>query len=496
MNLFTTGQNRRSRTVLAYLLAFILPALCATANVHYAPLRVVPFALYFFSVALVATIGGFPPAFVAFVCSLVFRYYALATVFKDRAIHPVDILGALLLFLCTLVISLVNQDRRRSSEELEAALAELQERTDALVDSLHSSKCASSVIDIQGDGVVRWYGGSYQVFGRPFREIESLDSLRALLHPDDQTSFPGIIDHMRTSWEPIIFEHRTVWPDGETHWLEFRGTRVRDTPHHWRGVTVDITDRKLAEFALLRSEKLAAMGRLASTVAHEINNPLESVTNLLYLARGDRSLSSQTQSYLSTAELELARLGNITRLTLGFVRNSVAGQTILIADAIEDVLSIFRHRYEMKKIHVERQFQDDVFITIASHELRQIATNLISNALDAFTGPDSRVLVSITRDDATAVLTIEDNGVGIPEAQLSRIFDPFFTTKDDVGTGIGLWVTKELIEKNSGQISVRSGTLPNGMKTSFRVEFPIAVTVAALHAPQAAPRAGYYQPSI
>src|SRR5580692_7091010 len=184
MKLFTLGQNRRLRTVLAYLLAFVLPALCAAANVHYAPLRVVPFALYFFSVALVATIGGFPPALVAFICSLVFRYYALETVFRYRAVHPIDILGALLLFLCALVISLINQDRRRSSEELESALAELQERTDALIDSLHSSKCASSVIDIEGVGFVRWYGGSYQVFGRPFSEIEKLDSLRALLHPD------------------------------------------------------------------------------------------------------------------------------------------------------------------------------------------------------------------------------------------------------------------------------------------------------------------------
>ena len=491
MNLHALRQNRRLRTVLAYLLAVILPAICATANVHYAPLRVVPFALYFFSVALVATIGGFPPALTAFVCSLVFRYYALAKVYNYRAIHPADFLGATLLFICALIISLINQDRRRSSEELEAALTELQERTDALIDSLHSSKCASSVIDTEGAGFVRWYSGSYQVFGRPFAEIERLDALKALLHPDDQATFPGIIHHMRTSWEPIIFEHRTLWPNGETHWLEFRGTRVRDTPHHWRGVTVDITDRKLAEFALLRSEKLAAMGRLASTVAHEINNPLESVTNLLYLARADSSLSTQTQGYLSTAELELARLGNITRLTLGFVRNSVAGQTILIADAIEDVLSIFRHRYEMKKIQVDRYYQDDVFVTIASHELRQIATNLIANALDAFDGPDSRVLVSITRDDTTARLTVEDNGVGIPEAQLSRIFDPFFTTKDDVGTGIGLWVTKELIEKNGGQISVRSGNLANGMKTSFRVEFPIALPAAALNATHA----GSYQPS-
>jgi signal transduction histidine kinase len=132
---------------------------------------------------------------------------------------------------------------------------------------------------------------------------------------------------------------------------------------------------------------------------------------------------------------------------------------ILIADAVEDVLSIFGHRYVMKKIQVDRRFQEGVFITIASHELRQIATNLISNALDAHAGTDSRVLISITRDVATAVLTVEDNGVGIPESQLSRIFDPFFTTKDDVGTGIGLWVTKELIEKTA----VRS---PSGAVTS------------------------------
>jgi len=230
---------------------------------------------------------------------------------------------------------------------------------------------------------------------------------------------------------------------------------------------------------LLRAEKLAAMGRLASTIAHEINNPLEAAINLLYLARTDTTVTGATSTWLETAERELARLGNITRLTLGFVRTNSSSADIDVVETIEDVLSIFHHRYEMREIQIERDYQPSVTIHIAPHELRQIATNLISNAIDAVSGPGSRVSIRVRREGDLAVLELEDNGIGIPAAQLPRIFEAFYSTKDDVGTGIGLWVTKELTEKNGGNIAVQSGDLSNGMRTSFRVEFPAAAPAAA-----------------
>ncbi len=261
-----------------------------------------------------------------------------------------------------------------------------------------------------------------------------------------------------------------------------RGTRIPGSRCRWRGVTLDITERKLGEAALLHSEKLAAMGRLASTVAHEINNPLEAVTNLLYLASADDTLESTTRSYVDMAERELARLGNITRLTLGFVRTTSDTVDVEIAESVEDVLSILQHRFDSSGISIERHYEPNTRISIPPHELRQIATNLIANASDAVSspspgpsgGPSPKIAIRIAKHQHTAVLTVEDNGAGIPATNLQRIFDPFFSTKKEVGTGIGLWVTKEIVEKNGGTISVESGNLPHGFHTIFRVEFPLA----------------------
>ena len=235
--------------------------------------------------------------------------------------------------------------------------------------------------------------------------------------------------------------------------------------------------------ALVRAEKLAAMGRLASTVAHEINNPLESVTNLLYLARTSDTLDDTTRSYLALAEEELARLANITRLTLSFVRTAAARTPVDIAAVLESVLGIFRRRSELLDLSIERHYTPGLRIDIYEHELRQIFTNLISTAIDALGGigvgfgagdaasPCRLRLQTFLRDN-TVILHVEDNGRGIAEADQSRVFDAFFSTKSDTGTGIGLWVTRELVEKNAGHISVQSGNLPNGMKTCFRLELP------------------------
>jgi signal transduction histidine kinase len=305
-----------------------------------------------------------------------------------------------------------------------------------------------------------------------------MPSILPLIHTDDHPRLPGLIEHLRESHEPIVFEYRTLWSNGELHWQEMRGTRVVGAACKWQGVTLDITERKLAEAALLRSEKLAAMGRLASTVAHEINNPLESVTNLLYLSRNDPSLSNDTRTYLSMADSELARLGHITRLTLGFARSSGLITTVELKPTLEDVLSIFRHRCEQKSIAVHLHCGPGITIRIAPHELRQVFTNLIANAIDALSVPspilDIAVELSIDGDKKLVVLLVQDNGTGISPADLSRIFDPFFSTKGETGTGIGLWVSRELVEKAGGRISAESGTLSTNYSTCFRIEFPLA----------------------
>jgi len=462
--------------VTAFVLAATLPFASAYLTAHFGVIGTIPFGLYYISIAAIGILGGLAPSLIAATLCVVARELIVLPTHHLSPLELGDLFRIPTLFAQALLVSVLSTRRRHTAEQLEKALGTLQERTNALVDSLHASKCACWVLDLNSGQSARWYSGSYQVFGRPFEEMEEMPSLRPLLHPDDQPRLAELAAAMRTSQDPLVFEHRVPWPNGELHHLEMRATRVPGGGCIWRGVTVDITERKLAELALLRQEKLAAMGRLASTVAHEINNPLEAVTNLLYLARSETHMSEETRSYLTTAEQELARLGDITRLTLGFVRNTSVRRAIEMESVVNEVLSIFRHRYEQKGIVVERRIEPGVCIEIAPHELRQILTNLISNAADALNVKGPRVSIQILAEPPNAVFILEDNGIGISAEVLPRIFDPFFTTKADVGTGIGLWVTRELVENNRGMIAVESGALEDGMTTRFRIELPLVAS--------------------
>jgi PAS domain S-box-containing protein len=475
---------RPSTRAISFALALLLPLLSALATARYQALHSVPFALHFVSMAVVATFGGFAPALLSVLISILANHYLLQPPYLGTGVLVV--LRPLILILSAAVISLLTSGSRRSAAALEIALTTLQEQTRALMESQQASKCASWTFD--STDKTRWHPGGYPVFGIPIAELEQLPSPIPLIWPDDQPVVRAAVLKMLRDRSELHIEYRVLFPNGELHWSEARGTPHEADPHLWRGITFDITERKLAEAALVRSEKLAAIGRLASTIAHEINNPLEAVTNLLYLARKDVRLSSDTDQHLATAERELARVGAIARLALGFIRTSAERRDIEIVDGIEDVLALFRHRFEMRNVAVERQYEPGVVVNIAPQELRQIATNLISNALDASRPSNARIVIRVTREDCRAVLLVEDNGSGIAASHLSRIFEPFFTTKDDTGTGIGLWVTRELIEKNGGTVTVVSGDLPGGSHTSFRVEFPLCASpVPELHAETAHP---------
>jgi signal transduction histidine kinase len=466
------------RGAFIYLLALGLPVLSTWLTDRFVSLHAIPFALYFISIVVLAALGGLRPMLLSLIVAVLIRNYFNAWIGQPIALPNFNPTRFFVLLSAGFAVSIAGSSRMRSQQKLEAALIDLQERSAALGESLMASRCASWVLDLDSGTSARWYTGSYPVFGRPFSEIEALPSLLPLVYEEDQPRLPGMVKHMRESWEPLVFEFRTMWPNGELHWQEMRANRVAGVTCNWRGVTFDITDRKLAEFALLRSEKLAAMGRLASTVAHEINNPLESVTNLLYLSRNDPSLSIDTRTYLSMADSELARLGHISRLTLGFARSSALVTRVELAPVLEDVLSIFKHRCEQKGIEVRLHPGPEAAVKIAPHELRQIVTNLIANAIDALAVPSPVLDIRVDRESDLAVLRIQDNGTGIAAADLSRIFEPFFSTKGETGTGIGLWVSRELVEKAGGRISAESGNLSSGFTTCFRIEFPIAPAVS------------------
>ena len=244
----------------------------------------------------------------------------------------------------------------------------------------------------------------------------------------------------------------------------------------------DITERKRAEEAIIRTEKLASVGRMASTIAHEINNPLETIGQSVYLAMTDPSISQEAKSYLEIAVAQLERVAHITTQTLAFHRDQSTPQNLDLGELADNILRLFSARLAARGVTVEKRYAQVEPIKAFGGEIRQVISNLISNSMDAV--PDHgrihlRVARSSGKDGARWVrFVIADTGSGILPERLSRIFEPFFTTKEMVGVGLGLWVTKQIIEKYGGLIRVRSKP---GAGTVFAVVFPAAEGGAEAH---------------
>jgi two-component system NtrC family sensor kinase len=233
---------------------------------------------------------------------------------------------------------------------------------------------------------------------------------------------------------------------------------------------------KKAEAALIGSEKLASAGRMAAVLAHEINNPLAAVMNLLFLAQTSADTLGPVRQYLNMADGELKRIAHITRQTLGFYRESIAPTTFRVVILIDSVIDLLQAKIVSTQAMVEKKCDDLLQMTASFGELRQVISNLMLNSLDAL-GEGGRITLraSISRDPLNGTarirITIADNGHGIDAAVLPRIFEPFFTTKGSIGNGLGLWVCKQIIEKHSGTISVRSRTR-EGHGTTFSMLLP------------------------
>jgi len=233
---------------------------------------------------------------------------------------------------------------------------------------------------------------------------------------------------------------------------------------------------KKAEEALIGSEKLASAGRMAAVLAHEINNPLAAVMNLLFLAQTTDDASASANRYLEMADGELKRIAHITRQTLGFYRESSVPTTFLVVALLNSVIDLLQAKIVSTQVIVEKQCEDLLQITAIFGELRQVISNLVLNSLDAI-GTGGRVTLRASRsqspvDGSVRIrIMIADNGQGISAAALPRIFEPFFTTKGSTGNGLGLWVGKQIIEKHAGSIWVRSRTSqPHG--TTFSIVLP------------------------
>ncbi len=319
--------------------------------------------------------------------------------------------------------------------------------------------------------------GHRDVLGRTLRE--------AVPEAEGQ-GFLGLLDGVYQTGEPYVGRGtpihlaRTSDHPLELRYLDFVYQPKREPDGSISGVIVlgvDVTEAKRSEQILLQSEKLNAVGRLASSIAHEINNPLEAVTNLIYLAQ-NAAVSPEAKQFLATAEVELNRVSAIANQTLQFHRQSTNPVPITAARLIETTLPLYQGRISNARVHVTRRDRASRPVTCLDGEIRQVLSNLIGNAIDAMSGTERRLVIRSregTNWDTgrrSVILTIADTGSGMSPDTISHIFEPFFTTKGSKGTGLGLWISREIVARHQGSLKVKSRQAPHHSGTIFSLMLP------------------------
>ncbi len=371
---------------------------------------------------------------------------------------------------------------RRLAEERARASEQLRYRDDVLQLALQASGMGLWMWDLEkevvhrSDEVYRMVGCEPGAFG-----TEPKAWLQYVV-PEDVPALDQAFAKARIGGADYHMEYRVRWADGSLHWLESQGKCQLDAQGkavRIFGVMADISHRKQAEEAMLRAEKLAVAGRLAASVAHEINNPLEAVANMLYLITICES-TEQARAQASTALDELMRISLVAQSTLKFHRESGAARIALLSEVLDSVLTMFRGRLQSTDIAVQLKAERELPITCMLSETQQIFANLISNAIEAMQC-GGRLVVRIrpspdwrNRANAGMRVTICDTGTGIDRAMMGRIFEPFFTTKPDTGTGLGLWVVAQLIDRHQGTVHVWSSQQPGASGAAFSVFLPFA----------------------
>src|SRR6185437_7888757 len=359
--------------------------------------------------------------------------------------------------------------RQKKLEEAALRLAAIVESSDDAI----ASKDLNGII-------TSWNRSAEKLFGYTAEEIIG-KSIITIIPPELHQDENMILSKIRRGERIEHFETIRLHKNGERLEVSLTISPVRDENGNVIGaakIIRNITETNKIERALQTTEKLAAAGRMAATVAHEINNPLEAVTNLVYLAKRDLSNNDRVIGYLELASRELDRVAHITRQTLGFYRDSSSPVLFDVPEALDNLLLLYEKRLESRNIAVLKQYDNNAGITALAGEIRQALSNLITNSIDAMpTGGKLILRVSRThqwnRSHVDGVrLTILDTGSGIEPKHRKNIFQPFFTTKKDVGTGLGLWITRGIFEKHRGTIRVKSRTGQDNHGTAFSIFLP------------------------
>jgi len=301
--------------------------------------------------------------------------------------------------------------------------------------------------------------------------------------PNMTAVFSAIIDRVFETGISVQreFTGQTEWDPGvERQWLTWFYpvfTAESAEPVLVGAIVIDTTERWHAQKALVRTEKLAAVGQLAASIAHEMNNPLSSVTNLLYLVACDETLNESTRAFVDRAALELDRVSKIATQTLRFARRTVAPAQVNIEEIVNGLMLLFGGRLTQSHVSASVRKRKVSNFYGYSSELMQLLTNLLSNAIDAI-GESGKITIAIqdSRDWRTSLpcvaVTVADSGPGIAPQYRVKIWEPFFTTKSETGTGLGLWLVEETVRKNGGSIRMRTASSATQHGTVFRLLLP------------------------
>jgi PAS domain S-box-containing protein len=359
--------------------------------------------------------------------------------------------------------------RQKKLEEAALRLAAIVESSDDAI----ASKDLNGILTSWNRSAERLFGyKAEEIIGKPVTTI-----IPPELHHDENF----ILSKIRRGEKIDHFETIRLHKNGERIEVSLTISPVKDDNGNVIGaakIIRNITETNKIERALRTTEKLAAAGRMAATVAHEINNPLEAVTNLVYLAKRDIPKNDKVAGYLELASRELDRVAHITRQTLGFYRDTSSPVLLNVTETLDDLLLLYEKRFESRNIKVIKQYDKDAEITALAGEIRQAFSNLVTNAIDAM--PDGGQLVlRVSHSYAWSGphlhgvrLTILDTGSGIQPKHKKNIFQPFFTTKSDIGTGLGLWITRGIVEKHRGSIRMKSRTQQHSHGTAFSIFLP------------------------
>jgi PAS domain S-box-containing protein len=431
-----------------------------------------PFLFFFATVALTARICGFGAAvFSTIISGLAANYFLVPPRFAFATSTP-DLLRLLFFVAVCLVISSIARRTSQLEKAGEADRAQLAAIVESSDDAIFSKKLDGTITN--------WNQGAERLYGWTREEIVG-KNVKLLVVPEKHRDVDDILKRLSQGQRIDHHETRRVRKNGSQIDISLSIAPLFDADGQVIGaasIARDITARKLAEEALRKTEKLAAAGRLAATIAHEINNPLASVTNLLYLLRQNKSLDEKARKHLALAEQEMRRVAHLARQTLGFYRDTSSAGPVDLCLVMNEVLDVYGRQLESKRIAVNKEYREQVHVLAFSGEIRQVFSNLIANAIDAMS-TDGRLIVRVAKSRNWAKelqpggrVTISDSGSGIRAEHKPKLFEPFYTTKKEVGTGLGLWLSKEIIAKHGGSISVRSNVGATHCGTVFSVFLP------------------------